>query len=56
MTYKFYDENGNSLELIKNYQDETIVIELDGESHQSIHLTKNDVEDLIFVLNKLTNK
>jgi hypothetical protein len=53
MTYKFYDHDGNSLEVYKNYQNETIVIEL--EELNRIELDYNDIEDLIFTLNKLTN-
>ena len=53
MTYKFYDESGNSLEVYKNYQNETIVIELDELN--SIEINNDDIQDLIFALNKLTN-
>lgn len=54
MTYKFYDENGNSLELYKKNQEKKIVIELDELN--TFELNEDEIEDLIFALNKLTNK
>jgi hypothetical protein len=56
MTYKFYDQMGSEMEVFKNYEKEKITIYLQGDGIQSIDLDLEDVEDLIFVLEKLTNK
>jgi hypothetical protein len=54
MTYKLYGENGGELEIYKNYKNETIIIELDEIN--KIELNQEDIQDLIFALNKLTNQ
>jgi hypothetical protein len=56
MTYKIYDDENNSIEVYKNYQNEKIIIEFSGYNFNSFELDNEDVEDLIFILNKLTNK
>ena len=56
MTYKLYDDENNSIEVYKNYQNEKIIIEFSGYNFNSFELDNEDVEDLIFILNKLTNK
>lgn len=52
MTYKFYDEEGNELEIYKNYTKNNFFLDLNG---QIIQLDDYDIEDLISVLNKLIN-
>jgi hypothetical protein len=56
MTYKLYDDENNSIEVYKNYENEKIIIQFDGYNFNSIELDNEDVEDLIFILNKLINK
>ena len=56
MTYKIYDDENNSIEVYKNYGKEKIIIQFDGYNFNSIELDNEDVEDLIFILNKLINK
>ena len=56
MTYKFYYQMGSEKEVFKNYEKDKITIYLQGDGIQSIDLDLEDVEDLIFVLEKLTNK
>ena len=56
MTYKLYDDENNSIEVYKNYENEKIIIEFSGYNFNSFELDNEDVEDLIFILNKLINK
>jgi len=53
MTYKFYDDEGNEMEIFNKYHKQKITIDL---GRDWINIDLEDVDDLISVLQTLKNK
>jgi hypothetical protein len=53
MTYKFYDDQGNEMEIFNKYHIQKITIDL---GRDFINLDFEDIDDLITILQTLKNK